>query len=143
MQTVYLICGVPGSGKTWVCKQLTDKFHYVEHDKHDGDLVSMTELYARGSCPVLLDCPFNERELRRKLEMRGIKVVPYFVVEHPDTVKERYEAREGRPIPKQHLTRARSIMEKVEEWQAPYGDSESVLKMLKELHGPQATKSAI
>ncbi len=33
-QKIYLVCGVPGSGKTWVCKQLTDKFQYVAHDDY-------------------------------------------------------------------------------------------------------------
>ena len=32
MKTVYLVVGVPASGKSWVCEQLKDKFEYVHHD---------------------------------------------------------------------------------------------------------------
>jgi len=31
-QDLFLIAGCPGSGKSWVCDQLTSKFHYISYD---------------------------------------------------------------------------------------------------------------
>lgn len=60
MQTVYLICGVPGSGKTWVCEHLKDKFNYIPHDEYLKD-------HARVICEaakvvkrsIITECPFG------------------------------------------------------------------------------------
>lgn len=32
-QPIYLVVGVSGSGKSWACRQVTEKFHYIPHDR--------------------------------------------------------------------------------------------------------------
>lgn len=135
MQNIYLICGVPGSGKTWVCEKVKDRFHYVPNDEYiNGNYAEALKTAARkAEKPILADCPFGERLLRESLETSGIKVIPYFIVEAPHIVKTRYEARDKKPIPRAHLTRAISIVNRAVEWQAPMGNAESILLMLSEI----------
>lgn len=132
--TVYLVCGVSGSGKTWVCKQLQHKFTYVPHDEHfkDHDSVAVGAAKAHDK-PVITECPFGERLLRAKLEKAGVKVIPYFVVEHPDIVARRFLLREKKPIQKAAITRAVTIIERAKEWHAPMGTSEQILRALREV----------
>lgn len=136
---VYLLSGVPASGKSWVCSQLEHKFNYIPHDKHyqnhsQAILKAALEPHDK---PILADCPFAERLLRETLEKRGVEVTPVFIVERPEVIKYRYETRAkptpGRAIPKGFLTRADSIEKRADEWKAFKGTSDEVLKHLLEL----------
>lgn len=135
VQKVYLVCGVPGSGKTWACEQLKDKFTYVPNDEHiGGDHLKEVYRAARSSeKPVLADCPFAERIVRETLTNQGLYVIPVFVVEDPQLIKKRYEAREGKPIPTSHLTRALNMQKRAEDWRAFFGTSEEVFQHLRDL----------
>lgn len=129
---VYLICGVSGSGKTWVCRQLAHKFNYIPHDEHYRDILTAIGR-AEDDKPVITECPFGERILRGQLEREGYKVVPYFVVEDTRTVQDRYKAREKKDLPKAAATRSVTIIERAKEWKAPYGTSAEILDKLKRL----------
>lgn len=134
MQPVYLICGVSGSGKSWICRQLTEKFEYIPHDEHftnHARVIIETALIAKR--PVITESPFGERVLREQIEKRGIPVIPYFVIEAPEVVRIRYYARERKALPKAAETRATTIRNRAREWNAPAGKSAEVLEMLKEL----------
>ena len=131
---VYLICGVPASGKTWVCKQLIGKFMYVPHDDHLKDFVgAVTRAASISDKPILSECPFGERKIKEQLEANGLFVVPMFIVEDMHVIAQRYVEREGRYFPKQHATRAISIKDRAIEWDAFYGTSQEVLEKLKEV----------
>ncbi len=129
---VYLICGVSGSGKTWVCKQLTDKFEYIAHDDHYANhAFIVAEVSKKGTKPIITECPFGERPFRDQLVGYGLEVKPYFVVESPDVIARQYLLREGKPISKSAYSRAGSIMNRVHEWMAPFGNSAEVLELLR------------
>lgn len=142
---LYLLCGVPGSGKTWVANQLTDHFLYIAHDDYIGRIEGGRKIPARDVVQAavdyhdaqpngrvfLLDCPFGERILKEKLEAQGFDVRPVFIVELPAVIAERYHKREGKPISKNNLTRAVSIKERAEEWKAPFGTSSEILAFLR------------
>lgn len=131
---VYLICGVPASGKTWVCKQLVDKFTYLPHDNHMKDFTPAIRKAAQESQkPILSECPFGERLIKEALEAEGFYVVPIFVVEDPDVIAQRYTRRSGKSFPKQHATRALSIKNRAIEWGAMHGTSQEVLAELKKI----------
>ena len=136
-QAVLLLCGVPGSGKTWVMSQLGDKYAIVHNDDYIGygheHRASVVSLCADGDRPVLVDCPFGERPFREALENCGLEVYPFFIVEEPHVVAERYEAREGEPVSKATLTRAETIIERAAEWNVPRGTSQEILEHLREL----------
>lgn len=132
--TVYLVCGVPGSGKTWVCKQLYRLYTYVPHDEHiDGNLTLALVYEGRvARKPLLTECPFGERVLKNKLEAHGFTVIPVFIVEDVRTVKDRYRTR-GRELPKSSATRAASIGQRADEWGSMKGTSEEVVNHLGEI----------
>ncbi len=144
-QSIYLICGVSGSGKSWICRQLRDKFTYVEHDKFYAPPSKMhvtmcNRLYqtalkdaAKGDKPVITECPFAERTLREDLEKAGFKVIPYFVIEPTSVVQHRYRTREGKEVSAAVITRSVTIRKRADEWDAPSGTSNEILAMLKRL----------
>lgn len=132
---VYLLCGVSGAGKSWVCKQLTDKFDYVPHDDYIGkDSEYLDKLTEEGNGKAALtECPFGERSLREKIEGRGSKVIPVFVIEHPSVVSSRYRQREKKDLRQAVLTRAETIKDRAKEWKAHSGTSADILEYLKKL----------
>lgn len=135
MREIYLICGVPGSGKTWVASRLREKFDWIAHDEY------LKLNYARALVlaskkpghPIIAEAPFAERALRDELHSHGCKVNPVFIIEPPHIVKSRYEAREGKPISQANMTRAVSIKDRAKEWSAPIGTSTEILKYLQEI----------
>jgi hypothetical protein len=132
-QKIYMLCGVPGSGKTWVSQQCPE-YTYISHDAYKtGYADRIAEAAQSSTKPVLIDCPFAERELRDKLQAKGLTVEPKFIVEHPLIVKRRYENREGKPVSAATLTRARTISTRADEWKAYKGTSEQVRQHLKSL----------
>lgn len=154
MKTIYLVVGVSGCGKSWILRQVADKFNYLAHDRcwehptlkpdmgpdpkwpagakstHVREIVETAKISEK---PIITEVPFAERQLREDLERQGLKVVPIFVIEDPDVVQKRYETREKKPIPKAALSRARTIIDRAKEWGAFYGTSDQVLKYLQDL----------
>ncbi len=145
-QAVILLCGVPGSGKTWVMKQLPARYQLVHHDDYIGHaqahLAAAVNEAAKGPKPVVADCPFAERAFREALEAHGLEVYPFFVVEPPDVVAQRYMAREGKPAAKATLTRAVTIADRAREWAAPMGSADETLRHLLELVISPAPRSS-
>lgn len=141
LQRVFLVCGVPGSGKSWVCEQLKQEYEYVRHDDFIGRepnaFVSSIFNAARSSQkPILADCPFKERQVREELLDRDLRVIPVFIIESPEVVKNRYEAREKKPVSQATLTRAISIRLRATEWNALSGTSGEIFNILKSFdHG--------
>jgi gluconate kinase len=161
MQSVVVVAGVSGCGKSWACRQVADKYWYVPHDrcwqvpgqrgwdpKHiwaadmgdasryqpgakSNHLEVLIEAAKVATKPVLTECPHGERVLREGLEAAGIRVIPIFVVEPPQVVAMRYMKREGKPIPKAALTRATTIVARADEWGAFKGSSGEVLEYLR------------
>jgi predicted kinase len=130
-QPVILLCGVPASGKTWVIERLHHKYHHIMHDMNSRQYLLKKAVEAsEREKPVIIDCPFDERALRAQLEDLGLTVQPVFIVETPEVIAQRYQKRNGKPAPKNVITRAETIMNKVEEWQAHYGTSDEILKYL-------------
>lgn len=130
-KVIYLICGVSGSGKTWICRQLSGKFVYIPHDDYIGtDLVKTFESFTEDG-PFITECPFAERVLKGDLESAGFEVRPFFVYEDPQIVIERVMKRDGKMPSKSVLTRAKSIKNRIDEWKAPHGTSVELLSLLK------------
>lgn len=137
-----LLCGVPGSGKTWVIDHIKPKYVHLDHDaiaKFTKSAVMARTLTEHAlklvNSPkhIILDCPFSERVIREHLLAEDFKVTPVFIVEHPDTIVARYYHREGRPATPATLTRARTIADRANEWKAMMGTSNEVLEYLKSL----------
>lgn len=156
MKPVYLIIGVSGCGKSWILRQLADKFHYIPHDRcwshpnakpeegldpkwgppgsESTHLKEISMAAKKSNKPVITEVPFAERKFREDLEAQGFDVIPVFVVEDADLISKRYEARERKPLPKAAYSRAKTIINRAKEWRAFYGTSDEVLKHLQDLN---------
>lgn len=132
--TVYLLCGLPASGKTWVCERLD--WHYVPNDAFIGNeagLIANVLMKVRlRSKPTITDCPFGERQRLEAFMRQGLQVKPYFIIEPAHVLIERYKKRHHAPLKQAYFeTRARSIRERAVEWKAPWGTSSEILALLK------------
>lgn len=138
-QPIYLVVGTPGSGKTWVCKQLGDKYDHLAHDDYSDskryvkDAMHNVDYNAINSIhkPTLIETPFSVSQVMEPIEAKGYTVIPVFIIESPDTTAKRYEEREYKPIPQGHLTRIETYRQRAKELKAFSGTSEQVLAYLK------------
>ncbi len=159
-----LVCGVQGSGKSWVCRQLTGSYQYIAHDRcwrhadfPDGPDAGWDDADVKWGPPgststhfemltavgrhrdgraILTECPFGERDLRDRLTLAGLEVVPVFVVEPIEVLEARYGAREGRPLPASARSRAAGLAGRAAAWGCFAGSSDTVLQHLKALALP-------
>lgn len=133
---IYMVVGCPGSGKSWVCEQLEDFFEYVHHDLYIGMagtryVEAILEVCETAEKPVLTEAPFSISQLKKPLETAGHEVQCVFIMEDPEVIADRYLNREGKAIPKGHLTRQETYRERASEYDSFIGTSEEVLEFLK------------
>ncbi len=134
---VVLLCGLPASGKSWICSQLG--WSYVPNDSYMGRESSLVDAVVKIATlprltPVVTDCPFGERVRRETLEARRLVVKPYFVLESVEVLWKRYQARQHRPLKRDYfVSRAPGLKQRAIEWRAPHGTSDQVLNLLKGL----------
>lgn len=134
MKPIYLLCAVPGSGKTWVAKQMSNKFNYLPHDNYPLAEYASELLKASKTSdkPILGEVPFRISLLIDELKHGGADVKTHWIIESPKTVRQRYESREQRSIPKQHLTRLNTIKHRSVEYGGPTGTSSEILEVLRQ-----------
>src|ERR1700743_73430 len=132
MKTVYLVCGVPGSGKTWLCEQVADKLDFLAHDDFPvSDYHKAIKRLAEFSDkPVLAEAPFRVSVLADQLRAEGVEVKEYWVIESDAVTKARYEQRMGKPFPNQHSSNLRRYEERTRGL-STRGTSSQVLEMLR------------
>lgn len=148
MKPIYLLCGVPGSGKTWIARQLTEKFDWVPHDDFEVDqywkalIRAAKHISSRSNegKPVLGEAPFRISILIEQLRGNGAEVKPYFILEDEKVIRTRYETRERnnprlekRKIPAQHLRRIPVVRERAHFMGIASGTSDQILKILGDL----------
>jgi len=147
MQNIYLICGVSGSGKSWVCNQLVNKFHYLSHDLYNIQSKNyepvLVQAAKTSTKPILADCPFGERLLRDSLEKQGCTIIPYFIVEPVSVITFRHLKRNGKEPSKAVITRAGTIINRAQEWNAKYGNSQYILDILTNEVVQKSTQTSI
>lgn len=138
VKTVYILVGVPSSGKTWVSSQLAHVANVIEHDdfREPGSyLRALLTTWNKGksdSRSIIANTPFGLSELMRSLHENGVKVEPVFVIENEQVLKDRYLEREGKSIASGHLTRQHTYRRRATELGSFVGTSNEVLKHLKE-----------
>lgn len=134
MQTVYLLVGAPGSGKSWVANQFKHKFIYLPHDKYPNNYKEVVQqnimLQQLSGTELLIETPFSVSEYM-DLNSPTTKIIPVFILETPEVTAARYLEREGTPIPKGHLTRIQTYTKRAKELNAFSGTSSEVLEYLK------------
>lgn len=130
MLPIYMVIG---SGKSWVCEQLTELFHYVRHDSSiGGDYLAEIKRQAKlATKPLLIETPFSVSQIKDPLEEAGFRIVPVFIQEHPDVIRQRYREREFKNIPEGHLARQATYAQRACNWDAFEGTSAQVLAYLR------------
>ena len=126
---IYLLVGAPGSGKTWVCEQLKDKFDYLPHDDFPTPkayIKAIQRLSGFATKPILIETPFSV-----SLYTDVLILNPVFIIESEEITKKRYETRESKPIPQGHLSRINTYRQRALELSAFHGTSKEVLEYLK------------
>lgn len=137
-----MLVGCPGSGKSWVANQMKQSMDYIPHD----NFIKTPSTYLqnilshvknkKNDTPLLIETPFSINQLKEPLKNRGLDVECVFIQENHDTLKNRYETREGKPIPEGHLTRQQTYAERAKESGSFFGSSNQVLDYLKSKMGP-------
>ena len=135
MKKVTIIVGTPGSGKTWVADQIRDTHTVVDHDSNGGlDAQAYAHAIAarlpQGK-PVVAEAPFSLSKLQEALSRQGIASEAVFITEQAQTVKQRYEAREGKPIPSGYEKRIETFKQRAKEQGATAGTAKEVLDYMR------------
>jgi group I intron endonuclease len=131
---VYLVCGVSGSGKSWVCEQFTDFVKYVPYDQHGFILPTLdVELHDR---PVLISTTIN------RFRKNGVEVVPIFIKETFEVIKGRIIFRGGSVSNNLHK-RWIKVNAMAEKYAAFIGTSSEVLEFLRQEFNGEALKPCI
>lgn len=128
-QKVYLICGVSGSGKSWICEQLKDKFSYISYDNNKK--ASHLDLIREADKPVLYDLSVNVSTFinRNKDEF---DITPIFVMGDFLTVKSQLVSRGGK-VTKSLYRRWKIMKSRYNKYGTFIGSSNEVFKYLKAL----------
>ena len=150
-QPIFLLIGVPGSGKTWVTSRLGDDFILSHHDAWLGHAAQprvyvneTIKLWEKADRPVLAEAPFSVSQIKDPLEKAGAKVIPVIIVEDKRVLADRYKndpKRDGKDIPPGHLTRMDTYLRRASEYNAFVGNSSEVLEYLKRQVGESSALS--
>lgn len=135
MKTAYLLIGVPGSGKSWVADKIKTRCTYLANDDYIGKdyLAAIGRKINEEPGPFLVEATFSISKIKDPLENAGIKVVPIFIVEHPQTLANRWDERSTPQSARGgHLTRQETYKFRANAWNAFSGNSSEVLNYLED-----------
>ena len=131
---IYLLVGCPGSGKSWVANNLKAVMDHLPHDNYIGkNYVSHITNHLKNKTsksPVLLETPFSISQIKEPLEQQGINVECVYIQEPSGVIEDRYRQRDGKDIPKGHLTRQETYKQRAESGGSFFGTSQQVLDYL-------------
>jgi hypothetical protein len=119
---VYLVCGVAGCGKSWVCNQLMHIVKYVPYDR-DGHVYPTEEVELHDRTVHVVTTISRWRSI-------GIDVVPIFILGDFLKVKKHLLDRGGK-ITKSLYSRWKRMNRLNAKWGVFAGDSDEVLAFLK------------
>jgi hypothetical protein len=128
-KNIVIVAGVSGSGKSWVCKQLSNKYHYIPADKVNKSNVRSL-IYNCQYNHILYDPTVHVTSfIRRNKDLFKIKLV--VIIENEETIKSRLESRSG--TFSDNIKRRINRMQKIKSAAEFSGTSIEVLKYLNQL----------
>jgi len=136
MQPVFLLCGPPGCGKTWISEQIQDRFNFVVHDEHPIDVYPSALLNASrvSELPILGNAPFRCGVVIQYLRIRKVDCKAIYIVEPYDVVAQRFIKREGREkFSSWHQKNIRHQNKRAETQADFKGTADEVLEYMKEV----------
>ncbi len=139
MQTVCLLVGVPGSGKTWLLDHLSpDKFAIIRNDDYIGRshdyLADILTAARSGDRPVICEIPFSMSMVTVPLGDAGVPMKAVYLIEHPNELAFRWHERGTKASAKAgHITRQQTYLDRAQQSGAPHGTSAEMLAYLSQL----------
>ncbi len=128
-QDLFLIAGCPGSGKSWVCNQLSDTFNYVSYDNTNNNY-HVYELLKNNSKLLLYDPTIKISTFtKRYSHLFTIRLI--VIVEDESVINKRMVGRSGKVT--DTITRRIKRMSSLSKNCEFSGTSSEVLDYLKEL----------
>lgn len=134
---ITMLVGVPGAGKTWVTSRIKDKFHVIQNDdfinhpnQKQAYIDAIVKQSASATKPVLIEAPFSISQIKEPLELLGYEIECVFIIQNEDVLARRYEARDRRGLPKGHVSRQKTYLDRAKLWGSFFGTSDEVLKHL-------------
>lgn len=124
--TVYLLCGVSGSGKSWIAAQVLDKCTYVSFDKVPKP-EHLSRIMSSGS-DVLYDPTYKISTFIRR-HSHELNIIPIFILEGEDIIKTRLEGRGG-SITASVIKRIASMQARAGKYGVFSGTSDQVFRFL-------------
>lgn len=146
---IYLIAGVPCSGKTWVFEQLAKnktlqgKYEHLAHDDYIGkDYVGSIKekcirLCSSSKSPrvVIIETPFSPTKLGTPLKTEGLQVEEVYLTPGERILRGNNENR-GRRLKEKELKQNQTFLKRAQENNCFHGDALSVMIYLtQELKG--------
>ena len=124
---LYMVAGCSGSGKSWVCAQLVDKFDYVSYD-YNRKKEHLDLLLAPSDRPKLYDPPIKISTFFKR-HSNKFDIHAVFILEDDEVVKARIIARGGEWT--EHISKRNAAMRKrFEKYGEFSGTSQEVLDYL-------------
>ena len=124
---IYMVCGVSGSGKSWICNQLTDMYAYISFD---GVAKSKHLEALRGTKgPILYDPNIKISTFIRR-HSSEFNIIPIFIIEEESIIESRLKIRGGK-LTKSTPKRMKVIIARNKKYGVFSGTSDEVLKYLK------------
>lgn len=132
---MFLIIGVPCSGKSWVAMQVSKRFQWVPHDdfKESEYPSRLIKAAKRSELPVLGEIPFGLSKIKEEIENYGLKVVTVCISEEEPVLRSRYFQRERKEMPSGRMKLQETQKSRALEAGSFVGTSSEVLKFLKEI----------
>lgn len=107
---VYMVCGTAGAGKSWVCEQLIEQYHYVSFDRvPKKDHVEVIRTASTDNTKLVLYDPNIKISTFIKRHSHEFDIVPIFIIEDENTIKERLISRGGKWT--EHIGKRMKVME--------------------------------
>lgn len=131
-EMIYILVGVPASGKTWVCNRIKG-MTVVRNDDYMGDrsgYVQAIKEASKGDKPVLCEAPFAASQLIEMLHSINKPIKQVLVTGPIEEIENRYKERKnGQPFRAAFKTNHRRYEEDPDRFEFS-GTSEEVLKWL-------------
>lgn len=133
MNKIYLLAGVPASGKTWVCSQLSYKYLVIPHDDYIGEnyIEAIIVANKKSEKPILIETPFSVKTYVETFDALGYSIEVVYIVEDEEELKTRYHKRDGQLMDKGHVTRNHTYRQRAITELAFHGTSKQVLEYLR------------
>jgi len=126
--TVYMVCGVSGVGKSWVCRQLTNMFNYVSYDEVPKKEHLRCIIENNTGKHSLYDPSINiSTFIKRNSHQFDIR--PIFIIEDEATIRSRLSQRGG-TFTESAINRMRAIDARTKKYGIFSGNSLQVLEYL-------------